>query len=168
MNLLKCDLIFHGPPIANKRPRFTRFGKPYDLQSNIKKNIRETLKSQFKKDLIEGAVLINWGFYMPIPKYLKKKIKAGDPHIKKPDNDNLIAIFQNCMSGIIFKDDALIFSGSFFKVYDHNPRTEIQIKWGNFNKDKGLDLGQPLEKLEKKILLGDWILSGNANAIAEQ
>lgn len=145
-------LIIPGPPIPNKRPRFRRFGSPYDVQYKIKNEIREILRSQFNHEIIEGPVQINWGFYMPIPKYLQRKVKPGDPHTKKPDFDNLIIVDLNCMSNVIFKDDSQVYTGSYFKIYDDNPRTEIDVIWEEFNQGKSLIRGLPSKPFSKKVL----------------
>ena len=49
-------------------------------------------------------------------------------HIKKPDVDNLIKLYLDVMSGIVFKDDNCVSLGSAIKVYTDSPRVEIYVQ----------------------------------------
>lgn len=56
----------------------------------------------------------------------------GDvPHCKKPDIDNYLKYILDCMSGIVFKDDAQVWSISAKKVYGVEPCTEIFVYSGD-------------------------------------
>jgi Holliday junction resolvase RusA-like endonuclease len=77
---------------------------------------------------LEGAISFEANFYMPIPASWSEKKKqrmVGKPHISKPDWSNLLKFVEDCCTGILFKDDALIAKVSGIKVYDFEPRTEI-------------------------------------------
>lgn len=72
-------------------------------------------------------------FYMPIPKSMGRTERALAhqgflKHTKKPDVDNLIKLYLDVVSGIVFDDDNCVSLGSAIKVYSLNPRTEIYIE----------------------------------------
>ena len=48
-------------------------------------------------------------------------------HIKKPDLDNLLKFTKDCLNGVVWKDDAQVFSIIAEKRYDPNPKTIISI-----------------------------------------
>ena len=134
-------LIIPGKPIAKKRPRFVtrdRRGLPLPNVKTI--NIQETEEGKFlfhvykqwKKPPIEGAIILSVKFLMPIPaSESKKNIKfmtTGEiKHIKKPDLDNLLKFTKDCLNGVVWKDDAQVFSIIAEKRYDPNPKTIISI-----------------------------------------
>lgn len=55
------------------------------------------------------------------------KLWGLTPHISKPDLDNLEKFYLDCSTGIIWDDDAQITFCSSAKMYDENPRTEMEI-----------------------------------------
>jgi len=70
---------------------------------------------------------------MPIPKSMPKPEReealAGYlKHVKKPDVDNLIKLYLDVLSGIVFEDDNCVAIGSAIKVYSVNPRVEMFIE----------------------------------------
>jgi Holliday junction resolvase RusA-like endonuclease len=79
------------------------------------------------KKMLEGALVVNISCYMPIPKTLRKKVKAGDPHIKKPDLDNIIKQLD-ALNGIVYKDDSQLCFISAWKMYATEPRLEIIVQ----------------------------------------
>ena len=67
---------------------------------------------------------------MPIPKSLskvKKDALKGKPHYLRPDIDNLIKFILDSANGILYLDDAQIYTINAHKIYDEHPRTEIEI-----------------------------------------
>lgn len=70
---------------------------------------------------------------MPIPKSMKR-CDRGDAlecklkHVKKPDIDNLVKLYLDCLTGIAIHDDNAVSLGSCIKVYSPNPKVEIYIE----------------------------------------
>lgn len=127
-----------GDPIPKLRPRFTKQGITYDTQSHQKKHIQWYLKSFIKERLAEiqfpipGRINCEFYFYMPIPESFSKRDKSliswnAFEHISKPDCDNLVKFYLDCMSGIVYEDDRRIYRMYVLKRYDSEPRTEIRI-----------------------------------------
>lgn len=70
---------------------------------------------------------------MPIPKSLSKRDReeanSGSlKHVKKPDVDNLVKLYLDVLSGIVFDDDNRVSLGQAIKVYSPSPKTIIYIE----------------------------------------
>ena len=137
-------MILGIEPKPQSRPRFTKFGKPYDTKDmKIWRNTCHLLvKNQFKgHTMLEGAVKIKARFYIEPPEYIKKVKKNHQalldetiPVDKKPDLDNYEKALYDSMSGIVFQDDGRIALHDVGKFYSLSPRIEVEleeIKWKN-------------------------------------
>lgn len=70
---------------------------------------------------------------MAIPKSMNKRergdaLKGQLKHVKKPDVDNLIKLYLDVLTGIVWDDDNCVALGSAVKVYSNSPKTEIIIE----------------------------------------
>ena len=127
INMQPRSFTIAGEPLPLMRARYNRVSV-YDPQKTAKLVIGITISNQNNnKPPILGPVILDITFFMPIPKSKKKKIKPGDPHIIKPDISNLIKLYEDVSSGIIFKDDCQITQILARKIYDINPRTEFKV-----------------------------------------
>ena len=135
-------LTLDMPPKPQSRPRFTRFGKPYDPPEMTawRNHCQLLIASEYRgKPILEGALRARLRFYVMPPKYLLKVKKYHQalideviPVDKKPDIDNYEKALYDSMSGIVFKDDGQIALHDVGKFYSLNPRIEIEIeemKW---------------------------------------
>jgi len=122
-----------------KRPRFGST-KVYNPQRQEKLTYGLFLKQKHGLVPLEGPISIQFTFFMPIPKsYSKKKvaqINDGELYFtKKPDIDNLVALMLNCMTGVVYIDDAQVYEIKAKKQFDNVPRTEIvvcqEMNWTN-------------------------------------
>lgn len=148
-------LIIEGQPIANKRHRsLPRSNIQYDPQKKEKSLVRWQLLQQIKEApqnnryLLSDCIYfdeaqffsVHLAYYMKIPKcqekFLKKELCPVYVCHKKPDLDNLDKFYLDCMTGIVYSDDARIVRLSSEKVYDLRPRTEITVK-AHFREGKG-------------------------------
>ena len=135
-----------GTPVAQGRMRsriLKGFVITYDPNAKEKQAIREILRSKklqqndgFQKiredEITYNYPRISFIFYMPIPKSIRKKdielYNSGKlKHDKKPDVDNLIKLYLDCLDGIIIHGDQKVSLGSCIKLYDKEPRTVISI-----------------------------------------
>lgn len=130
----EINIYIKGKPIAKKRPRFVRQGRyvrTYDEQMEDKRTVKSIIRAQCSEKK-EGPLSVEFLFFVPIPASLskKKKEQAQEGQIlptKKPDCDNYIKFYLDCMNGICWHDDAQVVGIKARKVYDENPRTEIFI-----------------------------------------
>jgi Holliday junction resolvase RusA-like endonuclease len=125
-----------GPPVGKGRARSTRNGHHYTPE---KTREYEKLVRGFGHhatdglELIERPVRLSLMFYLPIPKSWSKKdrLQAQDGkvhHTGKPDLDNLIKSVSDGLNGVIYVDDSQIKAIDAMKVYDINPRVEVEIE----------------------------------------
>ena len=131
-------ITIHRKPYPSPRPRFRNVGKykqtympaEYLREKKIIADSMEKIKpNDFK--IIESAIEMNVVFYMPIPASLsdKKRLElVGEPHIKKPDSDNLLKTYKDAFEGVLYKNDSQIYKVDILKIYSDNPRVEIELK----------------------------------------
>lgn len=133
-------LSIPGHPFAQQRHRHTK-GKngniwTYDPLAREKAIVKQTIQNEMKEDCGSFEMFefpdIYFRFYMKIPKYMSqidKKVAQTERlrHIKKPDCDNICKFYQDCLSGILFKDDNCVKILGISKHYSEMPRVEIEI-----------------------------------------
>jgi len=131
---MEINIIISGVPIPKLRPRFRRKGGVYDCQSKVMIEIANLMSLQVNIEKpIDYPVKLSAVFFMPIPKSISKKKKSminGTPHIKKPDIDNLLKFYCDCMvkSGNIIIDDSVIAEIYATKIYSLCPRSVFTVK----------------------------------------
>ena len=137
-NILKITI--EGQPSPKQRSRMGINKRWYNPQSDfmniLKRNIKQQLPEKWiiiKKNV---PVICNITFFFkPSDTEFKKKnfvdLIADEcyPYIKKKDRDNLDKLILDCMSKIVFYDDAQVYGGELWKYYSMNPRTEIEVEW---------------------------------------
>lgn len=116
-----------GIPISQGRPRLARSGHCFDPNAKQKKQVKDFLKTQWQMKKLDGAH-VTFIFCMPIPKAaLKKKLDLSIQR-KKPDVDNLVKFYLDCLTGIAWEDDSCVSLGGAVKVYSGSPKTIINIE----------------------------------------
>lgn len=63
----------------------------------------------------DGPVALAMTFHMAVPKC--REDERGQPHIIRPDGDNLVKLVMDAMNGLVYKDDGQVYRSSFEKVY---------------------------------------------------
>lgn len=129
-----------GDPLAQQRPRFHLSRSKriivYDPLSRDKELIKRLLKKKIDNNFPDHVPLeiadVKMTFYMKIPKSLKKAHrelaeKEMLRHVTKPDSDNLVKLYLDCLVGTFLADDKGVNLLSVSKVYSTYPRTEIEI-----------------------------------------
>lgn len=127
------NIIIPGPPIPAARPRVLKSGFSFSPHHSKLLKAKTIIRQQWNSDLIiNSPVSIKLLFFMPIPKSLSKKKQdilhcQCLPHTKKPDIDNLVKFYMDCLNGVVYYDDSYVYSISAKKNYSFNPRTEIYL-----------------------------------------
>lgn len=119
-------LTINGSPIPWTAPRLGRY-TTYSPISKEKQVHRAFIKNQYTGKLITVPIHLKFVFYMPIPKSLKKRVKPGDCHDKRPDLTNLQKLAEDYLIGTVIKDDNQTCRITAEKIYSENPRTEIEV-----------------------------------------
>ncbi len=103
----------------------------WDTQKKIKSIYSIYLQNQHHEEpFFQGPCRADFYFYFTIPRSHSQKKRnelLGRYHFIKPDSDNLIKFFCDTAIQLLYKDDCIISAGSWVKLYDENPRTEIVI-----------------------------------------
>lgn len=127
-------IIIPGEPVSQARMKFKRIGSfvtTYDPKAKEKKKIRKDLEELTKLHAL-GYPRLSFLFQMPIPKSIPKRDLALYQsgllkHDKKPDIDNLIKLYLDCLDGIVLHGDQKVSLGPCNKVYHPEPKTIIWI-----------------------------------------
>lgn len=121
--------------IAQKRHRFAR-GFVYDPSSKDKKIAIQQIKEQFTGELYTDALKISFIFHIKRPKAhfrtgkYSNELKKTAPvyHTKKPDIDNFVKFYMDCMNNVVYLDDSQVIELNVKKEYDDKESyTEIII-----------------------------------------
>lgn len=127
-------IIIPGIPVPQARMKHSNargFVTTYDPKAKEKKLIRHILDDH-KSSLAFNYPRISFLFHMPIPKSIRKKdidlYHSGKlKHDKKPDVDNLIKLYLDCLDGIVIQGDQKVSLGPCIKVYHPKPKTVMWI-----------------------------------------
>lgn len=127
-------IIIPGVPVPQARMKHSNrrgFVTTYDPKAKEKSDIRCMLRSHMAFDSIDFP-RVSFLFHMPIPKGIRKKDEALYnsgllKHDKKPDVDNLIKLYLDCLDGIAIQGDQKVSLGPCLKVYHPEPKTIVWI-----------------------------------------
>ncbi len=122
--------VIKGDPIPLARARHVR-NRIYDPQKTLKAIAAIDLAGQHDNlPFLSGPLHLDVTFYMKAPDSISQKRREllyRNPHIFKPDLDNLVKYVCDISSGVIYQDDCIISSITTKKVYDENARTEFSF-----------------------------------------
>ena len=131
-------LTFDFPPVAQARPRATRFGRGirlYDLEQVhvYKAQLAESARFMYHGEPLTGPLVVTIKFYRAIQQSETKKrhrLKAQGTirPTKKPDLDNYIKSTLDGLNGVLWVDDNEIVGLHTGKYYSDRPRIEIEVE----------------------------------------
>lgn len=137
-------IVIPGVPIPQQRHRHRLLTNghvmTYDPLAREKAIIKHGMHAIVQKERPNFVYFtvpdVEFTFFMPIPKYLKKSDrdyahKELLRHLVKPDVDNLIKLYLDCLIKIVFEDDRAVKIKGAQKVYSLEPRVEIVINEGS-------------------------------------
>jgi Holliday junction resolvase RusA-like endonuclease len=134
-------IIIPGAPVPQARMKHSNrrgFVTTYDPKAKDKTNIRWHIRNSLADDLVRldshpfVYPRISFLFHMPIPSSIRKRdvdlYQSGKlKHDKKPDVDNLIKLYLDCLDGLVIHGDQKVSLGSCLKVYHPEPKTIIWV-----------------------------------------
>lgn len=128
-------IVIPGAPVPQGRMRYAsrgKFGHLYDPMSKKKKEIREYLATIPWIDQCKMS-RVSFIFHMPIPRGLSKHNYAWFStgyllHEKKPDVDNLVKLYLDCLDGFAYNGDSGVSLGPCIKLYHPVPKTIIRLE----------------------------------------
>lgn len=127
-------IIIDGTPVCQIRMKFSGrngIGRVYDPRAKEKKRIKELL-AQSGNPITFMYPRVSFVFHMPIPCSIPKRMlplyRSGLlKHTKKPDTDNFIKLYLDCLDEIYFQGDQKVSLGNCVKLYHPHPKTLIII-----------------------------------------
>jgi Holliday junction resolvase RusA-like endonuclease len=134
-------LIIPGEPIAQPRAKATTIGnhaRMYTPTKNgisvYKAEIRMVAAQHYSGPPLDCPVRIDntWVFTRPGRLVWKTKPMPRLPHTSLRDRDNLDKAVLDALTGVMLKNDKIVYSGRVQKFYaagDEQPHTEIVISW---------------------------------------
>jgi Holliday junction resolvase RusA-like endonuclease len=116
-----------------KHKKMVWMKRKYNAQYYEVQAIKEELKKQFPHEPFDEPLRVDYVFELQCPKAWSKKQKdlayAGDlMHFRRPDVTNFVKFYEDCMTGVLYRDDCLIVTGTPLKIWAEKPRTRIWIR----------------------------------------
>jgi Holliday junction resolvase RusA-like endonuclease len=129
-------IIIDGIPSAQTRMKYSArngIGRIYDPKQKEKLQLRKVIANEFGDSVPFSHPSISFIFHMPIPLSIQKKLRiiyssGFVKHEKKPDVDNFIKLYLDCLDGICFFGDQKVSLGNCVKLYHSKPKTIIFLK----------------------------------------
>jgi Holliday junction resolvase RusA-like endonuclease len=106
-----------------------RFGNVYTPRETAEAEdlVRTAFSLSWRRPPLTCPVTVVLAFSMPMPKS-QRHVRAGQPHTKRPDLDNLEKLVLDALNGVAYADDSQVWSKSSRKEYGETPGIEITIK----------------------------------------
>lgn len=116
-------LEFDIRPQAKERPRFVggrviSGSRTRDFESQM----RWMIRNLWKRPILDCPVILHVKFHV------KHATRRG-PHVIRPDADNLLKAVKDCLNGIVVKDDALVWQGTYRKEWSEKDGIALTIEW---------------------------------------
>ena len=131
-----------GKPIPNESHRTFLRGRKvmrYDPLNEEKSRLRGYIRRQVEMVCPDWRFPehpeVTFIFHMPIPKSMPKKRRLLAEqgilkHTNRPDGDNMVKLYLDCIKDIAFGDDATVQLKGVYKVYPPEPKINIFIEHG--------------------------------------
>lgn len=137
---LWLDIEPKGKARHRSRAVADRTGRAYSRayqdpkQKQYVQSLAMLIRDEWKEPILDCPVEVQFTAHMPIPKSwsIRHKEAANTDKVfytSKPDIDNLEKMLFDCMNGIVWKDDAQVYSVTKLKRYSREVGWYVLIKW---------------------------------------
>lgn len=133
----RANCTVPGKPFAKQRPRASRRGRFTTVYTpketvNYENLVKYSYYEENGDQKLDGPLKVEIEATFPIPQSVSKKkyqdmITGKEPHIKKPDCDNIAKICLDALNHIAFNDDSQITELVVRKQYGVFPCVRIAI-----------------------------------------
>lgn len=118
-------------PVPWAAPKLGRYGYAYDIREKDKRVARYLIGQQYKQAPITETVILAFVFFFSIPKSAskskKEKMLSGEIIPTRCDCTNLQKLYEDCLKGIVIKDDRNVVYVSSYKLYAEKGRVQIKV-----------------------------------------
>jgi Holliday junction resolvase RusA-like endonuclease len=135
MDTDQITVTLSGPPVPWTPSRVVRGKYAFSPRYREKQHHQWEVKQQYTSEPINEPVALKIELYMPVPSSASKKQREKMlaniiPHTKRPDCTNMQKYAEDCLVGIVLKDDSQVIWVRTQKQYAEIPKTVISIlKW---------------------------------------
>ena len=131
MKALIAHIVLLGTPKAASLKK-NKEGKIYNAKSVYMAACKWKVKIQYRKTAVAVPVVVDYFFGFPIPSSWpkdkqEKAREGGMPYTSRPDYDNLEKLYNDCIKGIVVKDDCYLQSGKWLEKYLHIQHSRLGI-----------------------------------------
>ena len=121
-----------GKPFAKQRPRATRQGRMHTPKETVsfERTVGTIAKPLFPEP-IKGPVRVTIiATFEPAKSWSKKKTqeRLNQPHIQKPDSDNIAKAVLDGLNRIAFADDSQVFDQAVRKYWGPSAKTVVKVE----------------------------------------
>lgn len=128
-------LIIPGEPVCQIRMKYSGrngIGRIYDPREKQKREIKSIIGNKIGGHPLFSHPRISFVFHMPIPKSIPKRLlpiyhSGLLKHEKKPDVDNFVKLYLDCMDTLLFEGDQKVQLGPSVKLYHPHPKTIVLL-----------------------------------------
>ena len=118
----------------------------YDKREADKRAIRYLVREQYKGPVLNEYVFLEFLFGISIPKSTSKKNRmlmlVHEIIPTRCDCTNLQKLFEDCLKGIVIKDDRMAEIVLSAKIYSEKPFMNVQVHTRRDRKEKMAGMGQ--------------------------
>lgn len=128
-------IILSGAPVPWAASRVVGGKYAFSPRFREKEHHQWEIASQYKGEVLDCPVRIIMEFHMPIPASSSKKMRTKIletyvPHTKRPDCTNIQKYCEDCLIGLVIKDDGQVTQITSKKFYAEKPQSVISVlKW---------------------------------------
>ncbi|MDH5477803.1 MAG: RusA family crossover junction endodeoxyribonuclease [Nitrospinota bacterium] len=117
-----------GDPVAQGRPRFSRAHR-VQVYDPPRSRVWKRSAGLVARQMMNGAEPMEGALFLRVVIHLARPKSAPDRTVPmvKPDLSNYIKAIEDALSGIVFRDDALIVEISAKKVYSLTPQVSVEV-----------------------------------------
>jgi Holliday junction resolvase RusA-like endonuclease len=121
------EMVLNIMPVPKGRPRYAN-GHAYTPKRT--REYEDLIRMSWRHGMLEGPLFVEMFFNFPIPKR-GTPLMVGQPHLKRPDLDNLVKAVLDGLQGKAFKDDSEICMINASKTYNTDPYVAVRITYNN-------------------------------------
>ncbi|MHA3913873.1 RusA family crossover junction endodeoxyribonuclease [Halovulum sp. GXIMD14793] len=123
--------VIPGKPFPKQRPRFAR-GRTYTPSETVafEKMVAQLGRLKLPEPFDCPVTLEVTAYFRPPKSWSKKKAAAhlGQPHIQRPDGDNILKAISDGLNGVAFVDDAQVYSARVRKLWGDEAKTVVEVR----------------------------------------
>jgi len=129
---IHTGVFFRNPKTGKQQERVISQTYTPEESANFENLVRVTYLTVCNAAPTDACVSVRVKAFFPLSKSARSWEKIGAqreilPHVKKPDQDNVLKAVLDGLNTVAFTDDSRVFDSRCTKLYSERPRTEVVI-----------------------------------------